>query len=73
MSDLTPYQQHLIDWAEKDAASAEQDWPGFPLSQIPLVAKDDLHLLIDKGLLRIVERPSKTNPDRNAVYVVACK
>jgi hypothetical protein len=70
-TNLTEYQQHLIDWAKKDAKSKAQDWPGFPLVQIPLVAKGDLHLLVSKGLLSIVERPSKTNPARTSAYVVA--
>lgn len=68
---LTAYQQHLIEWAKKDGRSESQDWPGFPLSQIPLAGAKDMHALIDMGLLRIVKRESARRPGRINSYVVA--
>lgn len=70
MMALTKYQWYLLDWAGKEAKSKKNDWPGFPLTQIPLAGSRDMRELIDEGLLKIVERPSKTRPGATATYVV---
>jgi hypothetical protein len=67
---LTAYQQHLIEWAREDARK-KNDWPGTPLSQIPLAGAADMHHLIGLGLLKIVEVESTIRAGRINSYVVA--
>lgn len=66
---MTTYQQYLIAWASKCAASRSNDWPGFPLSQMLLSARADLTVVTDSGAVRIVRRPSTRDASRTVAYV----
>lgn len=56
--------------ARRDRDNPQNDWPGTPLTQLPLMFRDDLHALVKKRRVFIVERPSATELKRTAVFVV---
>jgi hypothetical protein len=74
-STLTEYQRHLLAWAKKDAKSRTQNWPGFPMNQVPLVSAPDVHKMVDMGYLELVHvtKPGPTGEVRTLTYVAPSK
>lgn len=54
MTNITSYQQGLLDLAAKDARNKKNTWPGTPLADIPLSSKSDMDALIAAGLATVV-------------------
>lgn len=48
--------QYIVDLALKYRDDPTNDYPGMPLSTLPLIARDLLHDAIDKGRVEIVDR-----------------
>ncbi len=58
-------------WEAHYAVGRGTNWPGQPLTQVPLDSLTTLDEGIKLGLLKIVDRPGITNPARTVSYVVA--
>jgi hypothetical protein len=67
----TGYAAIVIANAKRLAKSTKQDWPGMPLTQIPLSFKDDLQSLIRDGHVTLVERPRSHGRSGTVRYIVA--
>jgi hypothetical protein len=57
--DLTDFQRALIRWAQSEADNPSQDWPGFPLVQLPESHVEAFRGLVAHGHLVLV---AKTKP-----------
>lgn len=59
----------IIDQAMASRAAKQNNWPGAPIGHIDLNFTHHLNSAVAAGLVKIVERPSVTNPQRAAKFV----
>lgn len=60
----------LVTWAKREAADPSQDWPGIPISQVPLSISASLRTAVEDGTLEIIKLPSSYVANRSVEYVV---
>lgn len=60
----------ITEWFHRDADNPANNWPGTPLSQIPLSMSPTLRGMLEDGTARIVERPKSGARPGTANYVV---
>lgn len=60
----------LLWWAKFDARDISQDWPGFPLAQLPEVDWPYLNAALDAGELVVVDRPTTCSTRTHQFVVV---
>jgi len=61
-----------VTWANEYADDPKTTWPGMPISDLPLVCRDQRHAAIRDGMVEIVGRPATVqNPDgtRTVSYI----
>lgn len=71
--DYTRQLRLLNEWIADALADDENDWPGLPLSQMPLAMAATLRTARQRGVLRLIERQKRTNPDMTTWYIATTR
>jgi hypothetical protein len=61
--------EHIADEARRAAAKRNNNWPGLPVSSLPMSLNDAAAEGIRRGRLVIQERPNPTCPKHPAQYI----
>lgn len=59
----------LVEWADQHARSRRNDWPGLPITQVPVLMARPLAVAVDAGKVHIVTRPSTVHAGRTVQYI----